>query len=276
MTGFERNEGESHMLKDGHVHTPFCPHGTKDRFEEYIEKAISLGFQEISFTEHAPLPVSFVDPTPEQDSGMKWEELEDYFIKIELLKPKYKNKIVINCGLEVDYIEGYEKETTAFLNQYGNRLDDAILSVHFLKHEHSYDCLDYSPENFNQMIIKYGSIQLIYQNYFRTLLKSIYTDLGPHKPKRIGHMTLVKKFQKKFPNDTNYHNEIFEVLDAIKAHSYELDYNGAGIQKPLCRETYPPPWVAEEAIKLQIPLIYGSDAHRAKELMQGYDTLIQR
>ena len=44
------------MKRDGHIHTPFCPHGTKDSFEEYIEKALSLGFKEISFTEHAPLP----------------------------------------------------------------------------------------------------------------------------------------------------------------------------------------------------------------------------
>ena len=28
------------MKIDGHVHTPFCPHGSSDLFEQYIEKAI--------------------------------------------------------------------------------------------------------------------------------------------------------------------------------------------------------------------------------------------
>ena len=70
------------MIKDGHIHTPFCPHGTKDALEAYVEKALSLGFQEISFTEHAPLPEGFIDPTPEQDSSMDIEQLEDYFDKI--------------------------------------------------------------------------------------------------------------------------------------------------------------------------------------------------
>ena len=28
------------MKKDGHIHTPFCPHGSTDSFEQYIEKAI--------------------------------------------------------------------------------------------------------------------------------------------------------------------------------------------------------------------------------------------
>ena len=44
------------MKRDGHIHTPFCPHGTTDSFETYIEKAIANNFTEITFTEHAPLP----------------------------------------------------------------------------------------------------------------------------------------------------------------------------------------------------------------------------
>lgn len=52
------------MKKDGHIHTPYCPHGTLDPIHLYIEKAIQNGFREISFTEHAPLPSNFIDPTP--------------------------------------------------------------------------------------------------------------------------------------------------------------------------------------------------------------------
>lgn len=262
------------MQKDGHVHTPFCPHGTKDKFEEYVDKAILFGFEEISFTEHAPLPEGFIDSTPAQDSGMKREELDDYFGVIQKLKAKYKDKIIINCGLEVDYIEGFERETAAFLNQIGDKLDDAILSVHFLKHRDSYDCLDYSPEFFGNMIETYGSIQGIYQNYFRTLLKSVRADLGVFKPRRIGHITLVRKFHRKFSTNYDYTTEITEILKEIKNQGYELDYNGAGINKPLCRETYPPPWIAKEATLLGIPLVYGSDAHQVKELKQGYNDLI--
>ncbi|TKC15814.1 histidinol-phosphatase HisJ [Robertmurraya kyonggiensis] len=261
------------MKKDGHIHTPFCPHGTKDAFEEYIEKAIQLGFSEISFTEHAPLPEGFIDTTPDQDSGMKLEELEAYFEQINQLKPMYKDKIRINCGLEVDYVEGFEAQTKDFLNYYGHKLDDAVLSVHFLKHGDTYDCLDYSPNVFEKMIRQYGSIQHVYENYFRTLLKSIQSDLGPFKPKRIGHITLVRKFQKKFPMAHDYRSEILQILQAMKERGYELDYNGAGTSKPLCGETYPPKWVSEEAIKLQIPLVYGSDAHQVKELKQGYNAL---
>lgn len=257
------------MRRDGHIHSPYCPHGTNDTFSDYVETAISLGFEEITFTEHAPLPKGFIDPTPAKDSGMKEHDIHDYFHDIKKVKNKYKGQIKINCGLEIDYIEGFEEETMSFLAKFGPNLDDAILSVHFLKQENGYECMDYSPEVFGEMVKDYGSVDALYRKYYETLKKSILADLGPYKPKRIGHMTLAHKFQKKFPVSGDFNNEIEDLLLTIKNAGYELDYNGAGTAKPLCREPYPPNWVVERALELEIPLVYGSDAHQKKELAQG-------
>ncbi|WP_442600397.1 histidinol-phosphatase HisJ [Neobacillus sp. D3-1R] len=261
-------------MKDGHIHTPFCPHGTKDEFGHYIEKAIELGYQEISFTEHAPLPANFIDTTPTVDSAMSFYQLDAYFHEIEKLKKQYRQKIKINAGLEVDFIEGFEEEIKHFLNEVGPRLDDSILSVHFLRNNSDYQCVDYSPDVFESMIQEYGSINNIYQKYFETLTLSIITDLGTFKPKRIGHITLIKKFHKKFPASERFENQIFSILHLIKEKGYELDYNGAGTAKPLCREPYPPDWIINEAKHLQIPLVYGSDAHQVKELHQGRQEMV--
>ena len=40
--------------RDAHIHTPFCPHGSKDALKQYVEKALERGFDSITFTEHAP------------------------------------------------------------------------------------------------------------------------------------------------------------------------------------------------------------------------------
>ncbi len=64
--------------KDGHVHTKYCPHGSDDNIEDYIEEAIKYKLDEISFTEHLPLPENFIDPSPLKDSAMKLEEMESY------------------------------------------------------------------------------------------------------------------------------------------------------------------------------------------------------
>jgi histidinol-phosphatase (PHP family) len=267
--------GGINLRKDGHIHSPYCPHGTKDSFKDYVEKAIVLGFDEISFTEHAPLPEGFIDPTPLQDSSMKLADLYDYFRDIEDLKKEYLGQIKINCGLEVDYIEGFEAEIRQFLDRVGPQLDDAILSVHFLKHEKGYDCMDYSPEVFEHLVSIFGSVETVHRKYYQTVIKSVKADLGPYKPKRIGHITLANKFKKKFPTSAIFEKEIFELLTAVKENGYELDYNGAGTAKPLCREPYPPKWIAEKAIAMNIPLVYGSDAHQAKELAQGISFMVQ-
>jgi histidinol-phosphatase (PHP family) len=254
---------------DGHVHTPFCPHGSPDSFEMYVERAISLNYSVITFTEHAPLPEGFVDTTPDQDSGMDPSRIKDYFDTLDSLKEKYKDKITIRSGLEVDYIEGFEKETEEFLSIYGPRMDDSILSVHFLQHRGKWDCLDFSPDVFEAMMSYYGSVDEIYKRYYMTVLKSIRADLGIHKPKRIGHITLVKKFQQLFPASHSFSDDISLILQEVALRDLELDYNGAGFVKPYCGESYPSPDVVKQAHALGIKTVYGSDAHTADGLNQG-------
>ncbi|MEI2401081.1 histidinol-phosphatase HisJ, partial [Paenibacillus phytohabitans] len=116
-------------------------------------------------------------------------------------------------------------------------------------------------------------VDAVYEAYYDTLLCSVTSDLGPFKPKRIGHITLVHKFQKKFPTSTSFDDRINKILDKIADYGLSLDYNGAGINKPLCREVYPPEQIIREAIKRKIPLVYGSDAHSRKDLNQGFENL---
>lgn len=260
------------FIGDYHVHTPFCPHGTDDEWEDYIVNAIELGLKEISFTEHAPLPASFTDPVPEQDSSMDWHDLEKYFKKGEQLKVKYQNQIKVNIGFEVDYIEGYEQETKQFLNKYGDRIDDAILSVHMLKLENGeYICLDYSDKEFGNLIEQLGSVEAAYQSYYRTVKLAIEADLGTYKPTRIGHLSLVEKFQKKYPSGYEDSDMIEDILQSIKSKNYSLDLNTAGLYKPLCQSLYPNQQIIDRARALNIPLLPGSDSHQATTIARGFN-----
>lgn len=263
------------MKRDGHIHTPFCPHGSNDRFEQYIEKAISSGFQEISFTEHAPLPNGFNDPTPQQDSGMDLIQLDPYISTITELKKEYASFIQINVGLEVDFIEGFELETTKFLNKYGPYLDDSILSVHFLKYQEEYTCIDYSKEVYLDFAEKVGSVKNMYHLYYETVLLSIKTDLGLYKPKRIGHPTLVHKFQLAHGLQIEDASSVHQVLDAMKQGGYELDLNSAGLSKAYCLQTYPPLAYLPYIKDIKLPFVFGSDAHVVVDLHQHYDKVIE-
>ncbi|WP_456274904.1 histidinol-phosphatase HisJ [Bacillus sp. AK031] len=261
------------MKADGHIHSPYCPHGSKDSFHDYINRAIELGYKEITFTEHAPLPEGFEDPVPDKDSGMKADDLEPYLTELEELKSEYEGRIIIKKGLEIDYIEGFEQETKQFLDHVGPRLDDSLLSVHFLLKEGAYDCLDFSRDNFGRMIGYYGSVDSIHQSYYRTVMKSVQSDLGRFKPDRIGHLTLADKFKKDFPPSKSFEENLQDILKEISNKGMKLDYNGAGFFKPGCGVAYPPPEVAKKAAGMGIPLVYGSDAHQAKDLGQGRDRM---
>ncbi|MEQ6377829.1 histidinol-phosphatase HisJ [Bacillaceae bacterium S4-13-58] len=260
-------------MRDGHVHSPFCPHGTKDSFEMYIEKAIDLGYTSISFTEHAPLPSTFDDPTPEKDSGMNPTYLLDYLEELHRLRKHYEKQIEIEVGLEVDYIEGFEKETTDFLQTYGPYLTDSILSVHFLKVDHHHICMDFSEHSFAKLIKKVGNLEMLYQLYYRTISKAIRANLGSYKPKRLGHLTLIRKFQLQYPRPPMEDQLIMQTLKEVKNANMALDYNGAGWNKAQCKETYPSKDIARKAYQMGIPLIYGSDAHQSKDLKQGWGQL---
>ncbi|GEN51786.1 histidinol-phosphatase HisJ [Halobacillus faecis] len=258
---------------DGHIHTPYCPHGSSDTLKSYIEQAIKRGYHSMTFTEHAPLPSSFKDPVPEKDSGMSFQQVEEYLKEIDQLKAEYKKEIQIQKGFEVDYIEGYEKEVESFLNTYGPSLDDSILSVHFLRGPSQWYCIDYSPDMYKEAIHDFGGLDQLYHAYYNTLTQSVLRELGDYKPNRVGHMTLVKKFQHLYPAPKNWEKQAQSFLQLVQNHGYTLDYNGAGVVKEHCKETYPPLQMARQASSMGIPLIYGSDAHTASGLGQGYSSI---
>ncbi|KGR77521.1 histidinol-phosphatase HisJ [Ureibacillus manganicus] len=263
------------MKRDGHIHTPFCPHGTTDSLVQYVEKAIESGFSEITFTEHAPLPTNFLDPTPDKDSGMDPKLLKSYIENVTEIKSTFASKIKINIGLEIDYIPGYETETIAFLNIVGPLLDDAILSVHFLKWENEYCCIDYSKEVFLDFAKKVGSVDAVYDLYYETVRKSIEVNLGKYKPRRIGHPTLIHKFQLAHGVKIDDTNNIKEILLLMKEKGYELDLNSAGLSKVDCQEPYPPLPMIEYARSIELPMVFGSDAHSVKDLHQHYELIMK-
>lgn len=264
------------MKRDGHIHSPYCPHGTKDSLVSYIEKAIQSGFTDISFTEHAPLPASFTDPTPLKDSGMSFQDLSNYLDAVGRAKDAYKKDVKIRRGLEVDFITGFEKETRDFLDEIGPQLDDSILSVHFLKTAEGFYCADYSKDIFMELAEKTGSVEAVYDLYYDTLADSITADLGPFKPKRIGHPTLIHKFQKAHGEPVDDRPSIERIFRLISEAGYEIDMNGAGYSKPDCLESYPPASFIPLAESLGIPLIFGSDAHSVNGLHKHYEKIYNR
>jgi histidinol-phosphatase (PHP family) len=260
--------------RDGHTHTEFCPHGSGELTELFIKRAIELGFFSYSLTEHPPLPPGFEDPAPTKDCFIAANDLEAYFRLARQLKQKFAGQIDLRIGLEVDYVPGYEGWIRDLLGRYGADLDDALLSIHFMQGRGGWRCVDHSPNDFREGLLEvYGSAEAVHHAYWKMVKDALSADLGPYKPRRMGHLSLVHKFQRQFPlsHQEYFRPQIEEILDIIKAKEMELDLDAAGIFKPDCQEVYPAPWIIKEAIRREIPLVYGSDAHSVKGVGQGFD-----
>ncbi|WP_297423915.1 histidinol-phosphatase HisJ [Clostridium sp.] len=259
------------IVRDGHIHSPYCPHGTKDTFEMYVEKALEEGLEEMTFTEHMPFPCYFMEDKEFLDEcAPDKDAIEKYLKDVKLIKLKYENKIKINIGLEVDFLEGYEEETKKLLNMYGPNLEDGLLSVHFIKIGDTYTAID-GKEGFEIALKELGTIEKVYDKYYETLLMAIKADLGKYKPRRIGHPNLIRIFNKLYPLEYK-NNELLEALvKEIKNRDYEVDVNTAGLRKPYCGEIYVSGTFKELVNKYGVKKIYGSDSHTASDIGRDFD-----
>lgn len=110
------------MKTNYHTHHHLCGHAIGD-CEEYTQEAIKQNFVEIGFSDHAPN--SRVD-----DFGvrMKPREFEGYLKDIEYVQNKYKDKLTIRKGIEVEFFYDHE-EYYEFLK---GKLDYLILGQHYI------------------------------------------------------------------------------------------------------------------------------------------------
>lgn len=258
-------------LRDGHIHSPFCPHGTLDSFESYVEEALKHNLIEISFTEHMPFPCYFLEDRDFQDKcATPKEHMYDYFKEVIKVKEKYKDKIKINLGMEVDYIDGFEEKTISLLNEYGPYLDDGLLSVHFIKIGDEYTEID-GIRGFEKAVKYYGSLEKVYDIYYETLLRAVKYDLGKYKPKRVGHPNLIRIFNKLYPIEYRNYELLEELARTIKNIDYEVDVNTSGLRKPYCGEVYLSDIFRDLVNKYEIKKVYGSDSHKSSDVARDFD-----
>ncbi|MFN3366209.1 MAG: histidinol-phosphatase HisJ [Exiguobacterium mexicanum] len=260
------------FTRDGHLHTPFCPHGSSDSLEAYVDRALGLGIKTLTFTEHAPFPARFLDPTPDKDSAMSVESLPLYIEAIQKLKRSYP-ELDIRLGLEIDYLPGCESETLSFLEPYADILDEAILSQHFLLIDGELLPVDFSAETFHVLVERIGSFEDVMKQYYTALAAGLALPWERLKVDRIGHIDLPIKYQHNYTWDrSNVQAEQTRLLQTIATRGFGLDLNTAGLRKPDCGQAYAID-VATEAAALGIPFVLGSDAHIAFEVGAGFEII---
>jgi len=238
---------------DYHMHTPLCRHARGEPVE-YVKRAIELGFEEIGFSDHSPMPRDDFD-----NWRMRFDQLDEYVEKIRKVQRDFP-QLAIRLALEVDYLPGGEDWIRELAARHP--WDYFIGSVHYVSDSWAIDDPQKLSEWNNRDSFEVWSV------YFERLTQTAESRLF----EIIGHADLPKKFGHRPPQNCALLYEKF--LQAAKKSNCTIELNTAGLRKD-CKEIYPSREILQLAFQKGVPIAFGSDAHAPEEVGMNFAEAIQ-
>ena len=224
------------LTKNYHSHTYRCGHAEDFKDEEYVEAAIKNNFKIMGFSDHAPFPNII-----HHHMRMDFNEFDDYLNSVNFLKEKYKDKITIYKGLEIEYLKEYNDYYKELLNKY--KLNYLILGQHL-----TYDS-DGNPE-FYFRGPKNNEIQITrYKNDLIEGMKTGYFSYVCHPDLFLINCTFFNDFTKEIS---------LEICKAAKELNIPLEININGFYE---EREYPSVDFFKIAKEIGNTFIFGIDAH---------------
>ena len=245
---------------DRHIHTKLCRHASGE-MEEYVLAGIQQGLDGIIFLEHMEEGIQCNERT-----WLTEEDFDNYFSEGKRLQKKYKGRLSIGLGVEC----GYNPDCSQTLSSRLDRRDwDEIgISCHFVKPAGYNKHLNlFSRQKHNLEEIKKFDPELLLDIYFDTLLEAV-TSLPGNK---LCHLDGALRFLPGVHLTDNHLEKILLLLRAVQKRQMTLELNSSGIT--IRGEQFPTRPILEMAASLEIPLVFGSDAHKPEEVGRHFDQL---
>ncbi len=252
-----------------HQHTIFSD--GKETPQKFVERAIELGFSQIGFSEHTPLPF----PNP---FSLKEENVEAYILAIEQLKEKFTGQIEIYRALEMDFIPGISENFDYWRDRC--RADYLIGSVHLVK-----------PDGTNELWFTDGPDHKIYdeglQQFFggdiRKAVKAFYDQtnrmIESQRFEIVGHVDKIKMHNRGrfFSEDEKWYRDLVEeTLELIKQKNLIVEVNTRGMYKKTSDSFFPDHQTLKRVKEFNIPVIISSDAHHPDEINNLFNDAVIR
>lgn len=210
------------MLADYHVHTEYSD-DSEYPMEAIVQDAISMGINEICFTDHVDYGIKrdWDDPRgivyrhggpgePEQ-IALANVDYDRYIAQIHQLQEKYRDRISIRLGLEFGIQVSTIPQYSSLFARYP--FDFIILSVHQI------DNLEFWTQEFQQ-----GKSQQEYnQRYYEEILSLVRQY---HDYSILGHLDLISRYDKlgNYPFE-NIRSIVTEILQTVIADGKGIEVN---------------------------------------------------
>ncbi len=248
----------------------YCNHAD-GLLEDIIQKYIKLGFTTVGITEHIP-PVNdkFLYPDEKESQltalGIN-KNFENYFANLNGLKKKYSSSITIFTGMETETYTGYVEHVKNLISKF--QPDYIVGSVHHIDDT----CFDYSREEYDKIVLMYGSHEAMYEKYFDLQ----YEMIKALKPFVVGHFDLIRIYDQDYKNRLTLpgiEQKIKRNLEIIKSLNLVMDFN----LRPLTRgekEPYITESILKTAKSMGIRVVPGDDSHNVEQAGLNVDKAVK-
>ncbi len=249
-------------------HTHSCFDDGKDVLENYVKAASDKGLKALGFSAHAPL-----------NEANEWclakNKLASYCRKVKILKDKYREKIDIYLGLEMDYIPRTSEDFVKIFNNCA--LEYNIGSIHLVKNKETGELwfIDGPEENY------VNGIEKIFDGNVKSAVKAFYDQscemVIKEKPDIIGHIDKVKMHNRgRFFSEHEkwYQDLINRLLKVIADNQTIIEVNTRGKYTGKSDGFFPSTAILEKCYINNIPVMISTDAHEPSQVIKLFDEAI--
>jgi histidinol-phosphatase (PHP family) len=251
MSSNEKAQARS-GLPDYHIHTPLCGHAVGDA-RAYVAAARKAGIPEMCFTDHGPNPHGY-----DSAHRMTMDDMPTYVADVASAREDRAPGVLL--GIETDYYEGCEPFLREWLQTHA--FDLVIGSVHYIG-DWGFD----SPSQ--RQAWASVDVTAAWRAYFELVGRLAESGLYDV----VGHLDLPKKFGYR-PPEGLLTEMAGPPLDKIARAGMGIEINTAGLRKPV-KEIYPSAPLLTLARERNIPVCFGSDAHRPDEVGAGFSEAVE-
>ena len=242
---------------DYHIHANVL--NKPDLADAFIKRAIELGLREICITDHAPYPhIHAADRIP---VGMTRE----YCSRVRELADKYSHKIIVKCGMEIDYHPSLEAQIEDFLRE--GDFDYVLGSTHM----HLPDMLDVPMSELTPT--EYAA--KCFENNLEAV-KSGYFDAIAHIDMYRWSVTIPGRLKEGTTNiDVSQFEDIArEIFSEMKRRETALEINTHLMVGNSVEKVYPSAQLMGYAADYGLAYRFGSDAHTPDAVGHGRGELV--